>query len=207
MNYLITFFLGYIIGSLPTAYLLLRITHNIDITKTGSGNVGAMNSYEVSNSKWIGILVFLIDAIKGLLSCFMAFHFIGNEFIYPMLALIASVFSHCYSPWLKFKGGRGLATSAGGGVFISLPVIAIWGLTWLPVFIFKRNVHIGNIAATVVTGILPFIAGDLMMKLSFLVPKNSFEFSISISSLMLIILSKHISPLIDYIKNLKTNEV
>ena len=54
------------LGSIPTAYLVLRKVHGIDITNTGTGNMGAMNSFEITNSKVIGILVLLIDALKGL---------------------------------------------------------------------------------------------------------------------------------------------
>jgi acyl phosphate:glycerol-3-phosphate acyltransferase len=206
LNIIYSIIIGYTIGSFPTAYLLLRKTRGIDITKNGSGNVGAMNSYEVSKSKRIGIVVFAIDALKGWFSSFLPFILFGNDFIYPMIGLTSSVFSHCYSPWLKFKGGRGLATAAGGSFFISLSVSFVWGLIWVITFLIKKNIHLGNIIATVGTGVISFFITEAMIEYSFIAPKAPGMFSYSVSFLMLIIFSKHIIPLVDYIKNLKTNK-
>ena len=66
MQYLISIIIGYLLGSIPTAYLLLKITKGIDIRKSGSGNVGAFNSITTSKSKFIGLVVLLIDFSKGL---------------------------------------------------------------------------------------------------------------------------------------------
>ncbi|MDP2038369.1 MAG: glycerol-3-phosphate acyltransferase, partial [Ignavibacteria bacterium] len=88
MSYVYSALIGYILGSIPTAYLLLKKSHGIDITENGSGNVGAMNSYEVSKSKQIGLYVFFLDALKGWLSSFIAFHFFGETFLIAMTALI-----------------------------------------------------------------------------------------------------------------------
>lgn len=204
MPILVSLFIGYLIGSIPTAFLLLRKTHGLDITTNGSGNVGAMNSYEVTNSKRIGVAVFLLDALKGWISCFASYNLIDKDFIYPMSALIAAVLAHCYSPWLKFKGGRGLATAAGGAFFISLPVLITWGVVWLITFLINKNIHIGNIIATIATIILSFLISNIMIDFSFIVPAQNLIFSVSVSILMLIIFSKHITPLTDYIKILKT---
>ena len=198
--------IGYILGSIPTAYLLLKKTHGLDIRDNGSGNVGAMNSYEVTNSKKIGLIVFLFDAFKGWLSCLAAYHLIDKDFIYPMIALTSSVFAHCYSPWLKFKGGKGLATAAGGAFFISLPVLIVWGVIWLFTFLISRNINVGNIFATLSSIILSFLIPGLMINYSFISPDNNFTFSLSVSLLMLIIFSKHKNDIKDYIKSLKTNK-
>ena len=101
MSYLYCSLIGYLLGSIPTAYIVLKRTQNVDITETGSGNVGAMNSFEVSNSKIIGILVFIIDALKGLLSVYLCLLLFPLNFIYPALALFFAVFSHCFNPWIK----------------------------------------------------------------------------------------------------------
>ena len=65
MNYLLSCIIGFLVGSLPTAFIILKKTKGIDITSAGTGNVGAMNSFEVTNSKIIGLIVFIIDALKG----------------------------------------------------------------------------------------------------------------------------------------------
>ena len=198
--------IGYILGSIPTAYLLLKKTHGLDIRVNGSGNVGAMNSYEVTNSKKIGLIVFLFDAFKGWLSCLAAYHLIDKDFIYPMIALTSSVFAHCYSPWLKFKGGKGLATAAGGAFFISLPVLIVWGVIWLITFLISKNINVGNIFATLSSIIISFLIPGVMINYSFISPDNNFTFSLSVSLLMLIIFSKHKNDIKDYIKSLKTNK-
>lgn len=202
MNYILAALIGYIIGSFPTAYILLKRTHGLDITKNGSGNVGAMNSYEVSRSKRIGIYVFLIDAAKGFLSSFIVYHLVEETFIISVTALIAAVFSHCYSPWIRFKGGRGLATAAGGAFFISLPVLVIWGVNWLAIYMFSKNIHLGNFMATLFTAISAFTLPHLLIMYSFIMPVTIVQFSYAIAVLMLIILSKHIIPMRDYIKNI-----
>jgi len=206
MNYFISALIGYIIGSLPTAYILLKRTHKIDITKSGSGNVGAMNSYEVSKSKRIGIYVFLIDTAKGLLSTALVYHLIESSFLAAITSLIASVFAHCYSPWLKFKGGRGLATAAGGAIFVSLPMLAVWVLNWTAVYLFSKRIHLGNFMATLFTALSAFASVNLMIMYSYLKPNSPEQFSYTISLLMLIILSKHIIPMKDYLNNYKSKK-
>jgi len=121
MEYNISLILGYLIGSIPFAYLIMKKSLGIDITETGTGNVGAMNSYEVSNSRIIGIIVLVLDAAKGVAAAYIPMLFFPGEFTLSALALLGAVFAHCYNPWINFKGGRGLATSAGGAaVMLSL---------------------------------------------------------------------------------------
>ncbi|MCK7524443.1 MAG: glycerol-3-phosphate acyltransferase [Ignavibacteriales bacterium] len=118
MEYLLSSIIGYLFGSIPTAYLLLKRTRGIDITNTGTGNVGAMNSYEVTNSKSIGIIVLLIDFLKGMIPALGVLYLLQNSFLIASLSVLFAIFSHCFNPWLNFKGGRGLATAAGGSAII-----------------------------------------------------------------------------------------
>ena len=80
MQYLVSCLIGYLFGSIPTAFIILKKAKGIDITISGTGNVGAMNSYEVSNSKFLGILVFIVDFIKGSLSVIVVLYFVENSF-------------------------------------------------------------------------------------------------------------------------------
>ena len=109
--------IGFLLGSFPTGFIFLKKAKGVDITKEGSGNVGAMNSFEVSNSKLIGYSVFLIDFLKGSASVLIPSFLFPDQFIFPAISLLFAVFSHCYNPWLNFKGGRGLSTAAGGAAF------------------------------------------------------------------------------------------
>jgi glycerol-3-phosphate acyltransferase PlsY len=88
MQYVISAILGYIIGSFPTAYILLKQFKRIDITKAGSSNVGALNAYESSESNAIGGAVLIIDLLKGFLSVYFAKILYPGAFIFPALSLI-----------------------------------------------------------------------------------------------------------------------
>lgn len=198
MNYIIAFLTGYLLGSIPTAYLLLKRFRQIDITQTGSQNVGALNSYEVSESKLLGISVLLIDALKGFLTVYILKEIYPGEFIIPAIGLTTAVFAHCFSPWIKFKGGRGLATGAGGAAFLAPAVLIIWIILWTIAFVFKKNVHVGNIMATILTIALILTTSEVFMKYS-LPPSNSqLEFILPTLIMLIIILIKHWKPLLEW---------
>ena len=200
MQNTLSFIIGYILGSIPTAYLLIKKKHNVDITAEGSGNVGAMNSYEVSKSKLVGISVLLIDLLKGLTAVYLVSLLFGNDFIVKGVALIGAVLSHCYSPWIKFKGGRGLATAAGGMFLLSIPVLAVWVVLWLIAFAFRRDIHFGNFAATLLTAFLSFSSAQILLKYTFTPPETEIQFGFIISMILFIIMLKHIKPIKDYFK-------
>lgn len=203
MNIFYSFLIGYLIGSFPTAYILLKRYKKIDIRSFGSGNVGTLNSFKVSKSKWIGFSVLIIDLLKGFVSVVSVKIFIGNEFIYLMIALNAAVLAHCFSPWINFKGGRGLATAGGGSLIISIPILLLWSLIWLIAFIFPRNIHFANISATLLTAIFSFTSAIIMNRFSSPHAANNFEFGFFVGTLMLIIFVKHYIPLKELI--LKAN--
>jgi glycerol-3-phosphate acyltransferase PlsY len=145
---LIIFVLCYIIGSFPTAYLLVKAKSQKDLTKEGSGNIGTLNSFQVSGSKAVGIAVLLIDLLKGILPvCFMLY-IMPHPYSSVMIGACALIFGHNYPVWLKFKGGRGLATGAGIFLVINYFILIGWVLVWAVVFAFKRKVLIANTAAT-----------------------------------------------------------
>jgi glycerol-3-phosphate acyltransferase PlsY len=183
------------LGSFPTAYILLKRHKNIDIRNAGSGNVGAMNSYEVSGSRKIGAAVFAIDLLKGLTSVFLVKYFIGNDFIYIMVALNAAVLAHCFSPWINFKGGRGLATAGGGSLIISIPVLIIWLILWVVSFIIPRNIHLSNISATILTAVFSFTPALSMNRFSSPHAASNLEYGFMVGTLMMIILVKHYDPM------------
>ena len=201
MNILYSFIIGYILGSFPTAYIILKRHKNIDIRNAGSGNVGAMNSFEVSKSKRIAAAVFAVDLLKGLLSVALIKIFIGNEFVFVMAALNAAVLAHCFSPWINFKGGRGLATAGGGSLIISIPVLLIWLSVWALTYIIPRNIHLSNISATLMTAILSFVPFVSMNHLSSPSASTNMEYGFMVGTLMLIILIKHYDPMKKLILN------
>lgn len=203
MNFIISAFFGYLIGTFPTAYLILKKKRGLDITKAGSGNVGTLNSFEITNSKKIGLAVLIIDILKGILSILLVKYYIGDEFYYQITALIFAVVGHCYSIWIKFKGGRGLATAAGGALLISPIILIIWAFSWKLIHLFKKDIHLANILATFSVIICSIIFNNLLNDISIVKADSGIIFTFSVSLLMLVILSKHIEPLRDYLSKSK----
>ncbi|OGU96285.1 MAG: hypothetical protein A2330_02605 [Ignavibacteria bacterium RIFOXYB2_FULL_36_7] len=203
MNYLISSLIGFILGSFPTAFLLLRKYRNLDITSQGSGNMGAMNALVVTKSKFIGIAVLLVDALKGLLSVYLVLLFLPVNFVYPALALLFAVFSHCYNPWLKFKGGRGLATAAGGTALLFPFILIAWLLVWFIAYLIKRDIIFANISATILSLIIVFSSINIAYKYSFPQADTSGSLILFSCSLMLIIFTRHIDPLKELMSNKK----
>ena len=203
MNYLISSLIGFILGSFPTAFLLLRKYRNLDITSQGSGNMGAMNALVVTKSKFIGIAVLLVDALKGLLSVYLVLLFLPVNFVYPALALLFAVFSHCYNPWLKLKGGRGLATAAGGTALLFPFILIAWLLVWFIAYLIKRDIIFANISATILSLIIVFSSVNIAYKYSFPQDDTSGSLILFSCSLMLIIFTRHIDPLKELMSNKK----
>ncbi len=208
MNYIISILIGYLLGSIPTAYLIVKQSKQIDISQNGSKNIGALNSYEVSKSKLIGITVLLIDFAKGAASALFTALLFGESFELQTLAVTFAVFSHCYSPWLKFKGGRGLATAAGGASFVVPIILILWLVIWLISFAFRRNIHFSNVVATILVGALAFSSADVINSAAWLTDppaETNLLFALLTCAMMLIILSRHIEPIKEYFRNQRNN--
>lgn len=151
MNFLISALTGYLVGSIPTAYVLLKKRYNLDITKSGSGNVGAFNSFDVTKSKKAGLFVLIIDLIKGIISVMIPVLLFPGIFIFPAVGLFFAIFSHCFNPWLNFNGGKGLATAAGGALILSPLILVVWVVLWLAVYVIKKDILFANISAIILT--------------------------------------------------------
>jgi acyl phosphate:glycerol-3-phosphate acyltransferase len=201
MSIIISVSIGYLLGSIPTAFIILKFRRGIDIRNEGSGNVGTLNSYEVTNSKKIGLVVLFIDSLKGFLSVVVIKIFFGDQFLLPMFSLLFAVLGHCYSAWLKFRGGRGLATAAGGALALAPLILILWGLFWLVIHKLRNDIHISNISATALIIFSAVFFSNSLNKLSFPPAESNFIFGFSLSLLMLIILSKHSEPIKFLLKN------
>ena len=198
MEYVIVILLGFGLGSIPTAYILLQKFHGKDITSEGSGNVGALNSMKVSGSKLTGLAVLLIDAAKGAVPVLIAGMLFEPSFVLKMLALIAAVIGHNFSPWIGFKGGRGLATAAGGAVVISISLFAVWVVVWLIAMAFRRNVAFANFGATLVAILLSFSSVESLNSWNNPPAENPVVFSVMASVMLLIIMIRLIGPVKEY---------
>ncbi len=207
MEFLLSTTIGYLFGSFPTAFLLVKMFRKIDITKDGSGNVGTLNAIRTTKSKLIGVSVLLIDALKGALSALVLNLLFPESFIFPALAMLFAVFAHCFNPWLGFKGGRGLAVAAGGGFVIFPYIVLSWLLLWVIFYLMKRNHHIANIAATILTLLLLFNTVDIAMKYSTIKADSSSSLIAIVAAVLMIIFIKHIKPLKELIEKQKSSRV
>src|SRR5215813_12541111 len=154
---------SYLVGSIPFGYLAGRLA-GIDIQQVGSGNVGATNVVRVLGKKY-GYPVFVLDVLKGFgavkISMLMAPgrppEWNSPE-IFGILGATFSVLGHLYPPWLKFKGGKGVATSAGALLALT-PVATLIGVgVWIIVFWLTRYVSLASITAAVVLPIVILVA-------------------------------------------------
>lgn len=138
--------LGYLLGSIPFALLLSRRWSAVDLRAVGSGNVGAANAMRASGVA-AGVLVALLDAAKGAAGVALAARLSGDPAA-PAAAGVAAILGHVYPIWLRFRGGKGVATAC--GVFSVLtpaavpPALAIFvGVVWL-----TKYVSLGSLLAT-----------------------------------------------------------
>lgn len=190
---------SYLIGTIPTAYLIVKLFAKKDVLVEGTGNVGAMNSYDVTGKRYVGFLVFLLDALKGFAAVYLAQYLFGNKFIYSSLATIWVVLGHNYNAFLSFKGGRGLASSVGALSAISPFAVALWGLMWITgYFVIKKDVHIANTVALAGTPILVFSAPNEVINLTSTMGYfKAIDYKILLLVLCGIILIRHIKPMLE----------
>lgn len=143
---------GYLIGSIPFGYILVRVFLKQDIRETGSGNIGATNVAR-SGRKGLAIATLLLDALKGFLPAFLMGTFFG-----PTAALF-SIIGHMFPVWLKFRGGKGVATGAGAFLALAPIQLSMTLVIFAVVVAATRYVSLGSIAATVSFPILLWFTG------------------------------------------------
>ena len=156
---------SYLLGAIPFGYLAGRL-RGIDILRTGSGNVSATNVVRVLGKRY-GYPVFALDVLKGFGAVKISMLLApgrppewNSPEIFGIVAAICSVLGHVYSPWLKFQGGKGVATSA-GALFALTPVATLIGVgVWVIVFWATRYVSLASIAAAVVLPMLIPLVGS-----------------------------------------------
>lgn len=147
--------ISYLIGSIPTGYLIVRAKTGQDIRTIGSGSTGATNVKRVLGKKWF-FTVMVLDAIKGALPVFLAQNFVNvNTYnIAPILAAVAVIIGHSRPCFLQFKGGKSVAS--GIGTLIALNPLAgiLIALIWAIITYFTKYVSVGSICALTAS---PFI--------------------------------------------------
>ena len=155
LNYVVIAVAAYLLGSIPTGYLVGR-AKGIDIRTVGSGNIGATNVFRFLGTG-PGAFALVVDGLKGYAACSWLCDWLlallhapqADAEWYRITAGIAAVLGHNYTCWLRFKGGKGIATSA--GVFFALAPLAagVALAVWIVVFALSRYVSIASIAAAI----------------------------------------------------------
>ncbi len=152
MPWFLTLATAYLLGSIPFGYLLVRVFRKQDVRATGSGNIGATNVIRAGGAG-LGLLTLLFDALKGYAAVLIAMHLAPNTQHGPstlaIAAAAAAVLGHVFPVWLRFRGGKGVATAL--GVFIALEPLVV--LCAVGVFVLivatTRLVSLGSILAAV----------------------------------------------------------
>ena len=167
VGYILTALLGYLLGSIPTGFLVAK-ARGLDIRTTGSGNIGATNVVRQFGIG-LGIFVLLADAFKGWFAVAVAAHLIWTWFEpaadlvsegrLEIVGGVAAVLGHNFTCWLSFKGGKGIATSGGvllGLVPLSLLIIFV---VWVIVFAATRYVSLASICASLALPLATWLTG------------------------------------------------
>jgi glycerol-3-phosphate acyltransferase PlsY len=154
VSYGLSIIAGYLVGSIPIAYLLVKWRSGVDIRKTGSGNVGAFNTFAVTSDRSLGIIVGVLDGLKGLAVAGAATWVFAASFSVVACGMLAAVVGHIFPLWLKFKGGRGLSTAAGGFFAVGVGYTIVWCTLWFLLNRWKRDIVSANVLASIVTPLL-----------------------------------------------------
>lgn len=167
---LIIVVVSYLLGSIPFGYLLVRIFRGQDVRHTGSGNIGATNVAR-AGSKGLAIVTLILDALKGYVAVAFAFWLAGSHrftagniqpslydsspqmidsrmiFLLAAVAAFCAILGHMFTVWLRFKGGKGVATAAGAFVALAPKCLLLSLLLFAIVFALTRYVSLGSIVA------------------------------------------------------------
>ena len=187
VNILIVFLYSYLLGSIPFGLIITKIFLRKDIREIGSGNIGATNVLRTGN-KLLAFFTLILDFLKGYFSIILTLKYY-NEFI--LLSGLFCLLGHIFSIWLKFKGGKGVATFAGILLAISLKYFLIFVLVWVSSLLIFRYSSLSSITA----------AFCIMIYDYFFIEGN-FVFFLSVS--FIIVLYAHRSNILKLIKKSET---
>ena len=171
---------GYALGSIPFGYLLVRVFRGADIRTTGSGNIGATNVSRTSPV--LGVMTLVLDTAKGMAAVVFALAIFPENRALAFVAALAAVCGHIFPVWLKFRGGKGVAT--GLGVFLLLlpkTILAALGI-FILVLAGIRFVALGSIVAAATLPIAALMLGET---------RNPTELALTAAVCLLIIFKHH----------------
>jgi glycerol-3-phosphate acyltransferase PlsY len=158
MDILLLTILSYLLGAVPFGLLVAR-ARGVDLRSQGSGNIGATNVFRVVGRGW-GMLTFALDALKGFIPAFFFVRLGGLATAYGMLFGVAAILGHAFPVYLRFKGGKGVATSAGVLLGVAPLAVAAAFAGWLVCMAATRYVSLSSIVAALVAALTVWFEGD-----------------------------------------------
>jgi glycerol-3-phosphate acyltransferase PlsY len=150
-----TLTVGYLLGSVPFGLILTRITGAGDLRSIGSGNIGATNVLRTGR-KGLAATTLLLDMAKGFAAVWLAGNLPGGD---PAIGGLAAVIGHCFPVWLKFKGGKGVATMMGVALSLAWPIGAAYAAVWLGMLAVSRISSLSGMSAAVAAPIAAWATG------------------------------------------------
>ncbi len=150
--------LSYFLGAIPNGLIFGKLIWKKDLRKFGSGNIGATNAWRTIG-KSAGLLIFALDFLKGALAVVLAQHFIGTSAA-MILAGLCAIIGHTFTIFLKFHGGKGVATGLGVIAMLMPKVTVIVFSVWLVIVCITRYVSLGSVVAAALVPILAFVFND-----------------------------------------------
>lgn len=157
MDSLLALVLGYALGSIPFGLLLAKAAGKGDIRSIGSGNIGATNVLR-TGSKGLAAATLLLDGAKGLAAVWLAWRYWPDG---APLAAIGAVLGHCFPVWLRFKGGKGVATTLGVCLGLAWPIGLAYAVVWLAMLAATRISSVSGMSAAVAAPIAAAATGRM----------------------------------------------
>ena len=141
--------IAYLLGGIPFGFLLVKLKTGLDVRTTGSGNIGATNVHRVAGQA-AGVTTLVLDGLKGWLAVWIAYRLSGGSMAWASAAAVCVLLGHIFTPFLQFKGGKGVATFLGAFSFLAPAATAAIVLIFLVAVASLRMVSLGSILAAIV---------------------------------------------------------
>ncbi|QJT95076.1 glycerol-3-phosphate acyltransferase [Wolbachia endosymbiont of Diaphorina citri] len=154
MEIFVVFVLSYILGSIPFSLIIAKI-NGINLREVGSGNIGATNVARTGN-KFLAALALFLDTSKGFIVVYTAQQFCDNNDFYIYVSAILAVLGHMFPIWLRFNGGKGVATTLGVLIALNISIALAFVFVWLIVFFIFRYSSLASLASTAAAVIASF---------------------------------------------------
>jgi glycerol-3-phosphate acyltransferase PlsY len=150
--------ISYLLGSIPFGFILVRVFRGQDVRKTGSGNIGATNV--ARSSPALGVLTLILDALKGLAAVALTRAFFPGQTVLSGLAALFAIVGHIFPIWLKFRGGKGVATALGSFALLAPASLLVAGGIFVAVMLAFRRVSLGSMVAVALFPVLAWLLHD-----------------------------------------------